>query len=184
MKDFGIVAALIALACVGFVTNITAISCAGEKDEWEHKDAVELTKEGKIASLGTIDKLKRPYVSLTPYALDSKGRPFVFISDLAFHTRNLKDKPEASLMVSKLDEKDIFNSARITFIGEMKLVDDKDEVAALKKVYFAKYKGAKKLEEAHDFNFYRMDKVDKLHYIGGFGDIRWIPGKDWLKEYK
>lgn len=168
-------AALILTVSVGLVSA---------DDEWENKDAVQLAKEGNVASLGTIDKDKKSYVSLTPYALDEKGRPFVYISTLAYHTKNLDGKPESSLMVAKPDDDDIFNSARLTFMGEMKLVEGKKDIAALKKIYFAKYKKAKELDKFHDFGFYRMETVDKLHYIGGFGDIRWIKGKDWLDNYK
>jgi putative heme iron utilization protein len=147
----------------------------------EYKDAVDVVKTGKIGSLGTVTK-GQPFVSLTPYAMDEKGRPFVYLSDLAYHTKNLKKSSKGSLMVSKLDEKNIFNSARVSFVGKMTRVTDKDEVAALKKIFFAKFPDSKDFEKMHDFAFYRME-IEKIQYIGGFGDINWIKGEDWLKEY-
>lgn len=164
----------------GVISAFAALAAMGE-DMYEYQDAVDLVKDGKLAALGTSDK-GQPFVSLTPYALDANGRPFVYISTMAFHTKNLKAKPESSLMVAKADEENLFNSARLTFVGKMTLVTDKDEVD-LQKIYFDKYPEAKDLAKAHEFGFYRME-VEKLHYIGGFGDVHWIKGSDWSKGYK
>jgi putative heme iron utilization protein len=151
-------------------------------DEPNNDDAIKLAKKGKLAALGT-DLKGSPFVSVAPVALDDKGRPFLYLSSMAAHTKNLKAKADASLMISKEDKENIFNSARLSFVGKMKLVEDEKEVAELKKVFFDRYPEAKDFEELHDFGFYRME-VEKLHYIGGFGDIRWIDGKDWTKTFK
>ena len=148
----------------------------------EQKNAVvDIVKAEKVGALGT-ESGDGPFVSLTPYAVDAKGCPFIYISDLAYHTKNLKKSSKSSLMVSKLNDKNIFNSARVSFVGKMTRVTDKEEVSALKEIFFTKFPESKKFEKMHDFAFYRME-VEKLQYIGGFGDINWIKGKDWVKEY-
>ena len=144
-----------------------------------------LIREGKIASLATMYSSMAtkgenyPYTSLVPYIVDKEGRPIVFISDLAMHTKNLKRNSKCSLMVSKINEDDIFNSARVTLIGTMEKVPEK-EIEEIKKIYFEKYPVSKDLLDMWDFSFYRME-VEHIHYIGGFGDINWYQ-KDQIKK--
>src|SRR5581483_2971023 len=141
----------------------------------DYSDLKDLANKTQTAALSTMYK-EYPYTSLVPYVIDEQGRPIVFISDLAVHTKNLKKNNKCSLMACKIDKKDVFNSARITFIGKMIKVD-KNEV---KKVYLDKYPDAESLLDLDDFNFYRME-VEYIHYIGGFGDINWYD-KTSIKE--
>jgi putative heme iron utilization protein len=139
---------------------------------------INLVEKGKMASLATIYKDGTPFTSLVPYALDSEGRPIIFISELAIHTKNLNKKSSCSLMVSEIDNKDLFNSARLTYMGEMKKVP-KSEIDKAKKAYLIKYPDAEYLLDLEDFSFYYLE-IKKIYYIGGFGDINWIE----LNEYK
>lgn len=142
---------------------------------------IDLVNEGKAATLSTTyDKVA--FGSLVPYALDSKGRPVIFISDMALHTKNLKKDPKCSLMVAKLSKDDIFNSARITFVGKMVKVPD-DEVEAVIKLYIEKHPAAKDFIELEDFAFYRLE-ISKIYWVGGFGDIEWIEVKEYQKSFK
>lgn len=133
-------------------------------------DMKDLVKDTKTAALSTMYR-EYPYTSLVPYAIDSKGRPIIFISDLAQHTKNLSKTNRCSLMASKENKEDVFNSARVTFIGKMTKVPD-DEIEEVKKIYCEKYTVADEVFELDGFTFYRME-VDHIHYIGGFGDIHW-----------
>ena len=150
---------------------------ADEKDP-----LVELTKGGKVASLSS-DYKGTPFGSLMPYALDGEGNPIIYISTLATHTKNLTKNPACSVMVTKVDEDDLFNSARVTFLGKMKKVTDKDEIEKTKKLFFARHKKAEELDQFHDFAFYKLD-IEKIYYIGGFGDIQWVEPKDYKKGFK
>jgi hypothetical protein len=151
----------------------------------DYSELKELANNGKTAALSTMynsDATKGkdyPYTSLVPYTLDKQGRAIIYVSDLAMHTKNLRKNNKCSLMVSKEKKDDIFNSARITFIGTMKKVPD-DEVEEVKKLYLEKYPDAKELVDFYDFSFYRME-VEHIHYIGGFGDINWYQ-KDQIKK--
>lgn len=144
------------------------------------KSVYQLVKDGKVASLSS-DYKGTPFGSLMPYAVDDDGRPIIYISTLAVHTKNLNKNPKASVMITKVDEKDVFNSARITLAGKMVKVSEK-EAEAVGKVFFAKFKDAKRLSEFHDFNFYRLE-IDRIYYIGGFGDIQWIDPADYKKGF-
>lgn len=144
----------------------------------DHSEMKDLISKTKIASLSTMYK-EYPYTSLIPYAIDKKGRPIILISDLAMHTKNLNKNNKCSLMATKINNKDIFNSARATFIGKMNKVP-KDEFDEVKKIYLEKYPDAESLLELDDFSFYRMG-VEYIHYIGGFGDINFYD-RDQIKE--
>jgi hypothetical protein len=147
----------------------------------KNKDVYDLAKEGKVSSLST-DYKGTPFGSLVPYALDAKGNPIIYISGLATHTKNLEKTPECSVMVCREDADDVFNSARVTFLGKMQVVPEKEQ-EAVAKVFFAKFPQAKNFAELHDFAFYRME-ITKIYYIGGFGVIRWIDAKDYHEGYR
>jgi len=140
----------------------------------------DLVKTGKVAALSS-DFKGTPFGSLMPYALDAKGNPIIYISDLAVHTKNLNKNPACSLMVSKVKDDDIFNSQRITFVGKMKRVP-KEDVEAVKKIFYGKFKEAEDYAELHDFGFYRME-ISTIFYIGGFGDINWVKTEDYQKGF-
>jgi heme iron utilization protein len=138
-----------------------------------------LIREGQIASLST-DFKKTPFGSLVPYAIDTQGNPIVFLSDLAQHTENLKKNPKCSLMVHKIDKDDVFSSPRITFVGKLVKVPDKEREAAAK-IYLKKNPQAEQIIDFGDFNFYRFE-IRTIHYIGGFGDINWITPEEYRKS--
>lgn len=151
----------------------------------DYSELKELVNKGQVAALSTMynsmatEGVDYPFTSLTPYALDKQGRPLIFVSDLARHCKNLKRNSRCSLMVSRLSDEDIFNSARATFIGKMVKIPD-DDVEEAKKVYIEKYPNSKDLLDFYDFSFYRME-VEHIYYIGGYGDINWYQ-KDQIKE--
>ena len=68
------------------------------------------------------------------------------------------------------------------FIGKMKKVVGK-EIEEVKKTYLKKYPDAEGFLELEDFAFYRMD-IDKIYYVGGFGDIEWIEKSEYVKQIK
>lgn len=142
----------------------------------------DLVKNEKVATLSSSYK-GTPFGSLIVYAIDTDGIPFIFISDLAQHTKNLTKQPKCSLMVSKIDKEDVSNSARITFAGKMKKVTDEKEWKRLREIYLKANPNSETFIDFGDFNFYKLD-VKEIQYIGGFGDINWVDPKDYVKGYK
>ncbi len=140
----------------------------------------KLVEKSKTAALGSMHK-DMPFISLVPYAVDKKGNPIIFVSQLAVHTKNLHKNPNCSLMVSRENKEDVFNSQRLTFLGRMEKVPEK-EVEEVKKAYLEKYPDQEYLLELEDFAFYRMT-ITKIYYVGGFGDISWIELKEYLKHW-
>src|ERR1700689_3529561 len=59
-----------------------------------------------LVSVATLSTLSRkhpgfPFGSLMPFALDSAGRPIFLISNMAMHTKNLREDPRCSLFVGQ-----------------------------------------------------------------------------------
>lgn len=140
-----------------------------------------LVTDVKIATLST-DYKGTPFGSLVAYSIDSGGKPYIFISDLAAHTKNIEKNNKASLMIFKEDKEDLFNSQRITFVGKMVRVEDKER-KTLRKEYLKRHPSAEDFIDFGDFNFYRLE-VERIHCIGGFGDIEWVEPADWTKSWK
>ncbi|MGH7174950.1 MAG: pyridoxamine 5'-phosphate oxidase family protein [Minisyncoccia bacterium] len=148
----------------------------------EEKAVYDLAKRGNVASLAT-DYKGTPFGSLVAYVLDKEGRPIMFLSDMAQHTKNMKKKRKVSLMVSKEDA-DPFNSARITFLGKVKKLDG-DAAKEARQLFLDKYKDNVSwfIDELDDFHYYRVE-TSSIYYIGGFGEIRWIELEDYKAGFK
>lgn len=114
-----------------------------------------------------------PYGSAVPFVADRSGRPVFLVSRLAAHTQDLLQNPHASLTAHG---DDVVTGARVTLLGRMTPVEREDASA---RRYLALVPEAGEYAGFADFGFYRLDPVAG-HYIGGFGDIRWFDGADYL----
>jgi hypothetical protein len=78
--------------------------------------ARELLKRFSTGALATqsIKHNAFPFVSQVPFAVDDQGRPLIFVSALATHTRNLKANSNASLLATAGDS---LADARATLVG-------------------------------------------------------------------
>lgn len=144
--------------------------------------AYKLVSNTKVATACTMHE-KGPFGSVMPYAVDAKGRPLVFLSDLAVHTKNIKKNAKASIFITESKDGDL-DKARITLIGQLKIVPEKERKAA-KELYFKRFPNAKIYESFHDFNIYRLEITD-IYYVGGFGPkpIDWLDVKKYEEAAK
>ncbi|HTO07941.1 MAG TPA: DUF2470 domain-containing protein [Myxococcota bacterium] len=119
-----------------------------------------------------------PFGSLAPFALRADGTPFVLISAIAQHTRNLERDPRCSLFVRDPEgdaRPDAQASWRVTVLARARRLDvEGDELEELHARYAARVPGAPGYGGAHDFTFWELAPL-KLRAIGGFGAIRWLP---------
>lgn len=118
-----------------------------------------------------------PFGSLAPYVMDHEGTPYVLISRLAEHTRNLDADARVSLLARALPKgRDAQAVGRVTVLARAA----RTQVAEPFRARFIRY-----LPEAEgylglgDFAFYRL-AVERVRYIGGFGAIHWIEPEDFL----
>lgn len=136
-------------------------------------DARSLLVSGEFAVLSTLSQEVPgfPFGSVTPYCLDTRGRPVILISELAQHTRNLKADDKASLLVFAGGD-DVQASARLTLLGRMAPVVA-NEVAALAERYYRHFPQCRGHHTELDFSFWTMT-VERARFIGGFGRIHWL----------
>lgn len=115
-----------------------------------------------------------PFGSVVPYMLDQEGRPIILISALAEHTKNIEHDPRVSLLAQEPGD-DPQAAARVTLVGDAARMDDQH---APRSRYLRYFPGAAQLLELADFFFYRITPAH-IRFIGGFGAIHWIAGKDY-----
>lgn len=179
----------IAIGCVAFVM---AKHDEPKKEEESYAvQAFKMMQKHKTGMVSTIstddDKKVRPYGSVMPFALvksscckTNAGSPYVFISDLAVHTKNIKENPYVSIMVFQPDKDgNVFNGARVTLTGKLVVVTDEKSIEKLKKNYLSEHPDAKDFIDFGDFNFYLLE-LESIYFIGGFGEI----GNVDIDEYR
>ncbi|HEY2380645.1 MAG TPA: DUF2470 domain-containing protein [Terriglobia bacterium] len=132
-----------------------------------------------VLSTLSLDVPGYPFGSITPYCGDEAGRPILYISEIAQHTKNLKADPRVSLTVveSESASDDVQSRGRLTLIGNAAPVQDGKGRAGER--YFRHFSEARRYEQTHDFVFYRIDLV-RLRFIGGFGQIYWVERDEFL----
>lgn len=116
-----------------------------------------------------------PFGSVVPYLLDQEARPVILISKLAEHTRNIASDARVSLLVSE-PAGDPQAGARLTLVGNAARLDVGAEL--LMERYIRYFPDSRRLLALGDFAFHRVEPRE-LRWIGGFGDIQWIPASDY-----
>jgi putative heme iron utilization protein len=114
-----------------------------------------------------------PYGSAVPFVLDAHGHPVLLVSRLAAHTQDMLGNPAVSLTAHG---DDVVTGARVTLLGRIAEIDRGSSAA---RRYLALLPEAEVYAGFGDFGFLRLDPVAG-HYVGGFGDIRWFDGTDFL----
>lgn len=124
-----------------------------------------------VLSSHSIDVEGYPFGSIAPYALNYEGEPAILISDIAQHTRNIKQNNRVSLTVFDPEADDPQAGSRLTWIGDAESVDPSDTETHDR--YLRYFPSAESYFVAHDFSFYRI-RLRRARFIGGFGQIFWI----------
>ena len=117
-----------------------------------------------------------PFGSVVPYLLDHQGWPVILISRLAEHTGNIERDARVSLLVSD-PAGDVQAGARLTLVGNAARADGGLE--ALRARYLSYFPDAARLFALGDFMLYQIRPL-QLRWIGGFGDIQWIPAEAYV----
>ncbi len=113
-----------------------------------------------------------PELSYAPYSLDPQGRFYIFISDLAGHSQNLRQHPECSLMLiaDERDSRNLFARERLSYRCQAELVTQSDPQfeSQLKLLQQRSGEVVKLLRNLPDFKLYRLTPVSG-RYVVGFG---------------
>jgi|GEM_PF-43184 putative heme iron utilization protein len=133
------------------------------------------TQHTGVLSTHSLSMQGYPFGSVMPFLMTQSGDLIVYASDIAQHSRNMKQHNKVSLCVYDNQQSDSQASARITILGTSKV----DAVnAELQAQYMAVFPQAKAYVEAHDFRFYIIS-TQRVRYIGGFGEIYWFSQDEW-----
>ena len=146
-------------------------------------DAVHLYRSTNAAILSTMSNKYEgyPFGSFITYVTDRNRTLFMYTSDIAQHTKNLKKNPKACVTLFKLDnDYDKQNSSRLTLMGDLKTVTD-EHLNDCQNRFVKFLPESKKYSSMHDFKFYKL-VISKIRWIGGFGDIAWLDPKNWNDE--
>ncbi len=141
------------------------------------KDARDLVRSQVNAVLSTLSSEMDgwPFGSVAPYILDYEGHAILLLSDLAQHSRNIKKDDRVSLLAWEQEKGDIQQAGRVTLLGRAREIEGTD---SLRDRYLRYLPQAQQYFAIHDFRFYRLS-VERVRFIGGFGDIHWVRGEDY-----
>ena len=112
-----------------------------------------------------------PFGSVVPYVIDRQGQPVILISTIAQHTNNILADNKVSLIVTEDNADDLQTAGRVTYIGDARKLDEKDNEAMER--YYEFFPHSRGYHKTHDFDFYTID-LQRVRYIGGFGEIFWV----------
>ncbi|MBX2802629.1 MAG: DUF2470 domain-containing protein [Myxococcales bacterium] len=155
---------------------------------------------GTLCTLSARAELEgHPYGSVVPFALTARGEPLLLLATIAAHTANLVRDDRASLLVRQPDVSgDPQRGWRITLMGRAVRLTSPGRVpktstpadvqvsdAEIEEVharYLERVPATEDYMRTHGFWYWRLQDVQKVRYIGGFGKIHWLDGDALLRD--
>jgi putative heme iron utilization protein len=164
------------------VERVLAATAGLRGEPTDAERARTLLAEAGFGTLATTsaDPAGYPFGSLVGYAVDDSGRPLLWLSNLAKHSKNLVKDHAASLMAAQPataeTTADPLARARVTVLGAVEPLDGDGRDAAATR-YRAAHPSAFYADFA-DFRLYRMEVV-AVRYVGGFGRMSWLDAAEF-----
>jgi heme iron utilization protein len=157
----------------------TASGAAPEPSHAERARTLVTGSNRGVLSTLALDPAGYPFGSIVTYGLDDAGRPILFVSTMAEHTRNAAADPRASLIVHEpvAPETDPLAAGRVTLIGDLRPVSADEEPAARER-YLAANPASGYYIDFRDFSFWRLE-VAGVRYVGGYGRMSWVAATDY-----
>lgn len=131
-----------------------------------------LLRAHRYGVLSTLSKKfdGHPFGSIAPYLTDHDGSVLLFISEMAEHTKNLRDDARVSLITHDQNDPRIQTQGRITVIGDATPLEGREPYAERWLRYLPE---TEHLFALGDFSFFRIQPRSVRH-IAGFGQARWF----------
>ncbi|MGQ0574386.1 MAG: HugZ family pyridoxamine 5'-phosphate oxidase [Pseudonocardia sp.] len=148
---------------------------AREPDDAELARTLAAARTTAMLATQSVQRPGFPFGSVVTYAADPAGRPLMWLSDLAEHSRNLAADPRASLLVVDERPGDPLAHARATLVGEVTVLHGAGRAAAVE-TYRAVHSA---VQDFHDFRMYRLD-VAAVRFVGGFARMSWVDGDGYV----
>jgi putative heme iron utilization protein len=140
-------------------------------------NARELMREARSATLATVDAQGNPLATLVAVTDDGEGRPLFLLSGLAEHTRNLRARADASVLVARGDA-GTMDRPRLTLSGRVRWLEG-DEAAAAKARFVATHEEAKVWVTLKDFAPARLE-LSSARFVEGFARAHSLSVEDYL----
>jgi putative heme iron utilization protein len=142
------------------------------------RDYMTLRDQANSAHLATLTRDATPEASYAP-CVWFEGDCYVFLSELASHTQNLKHDPSISLLLIEAEAAagNAFARKRISLFGSAQIVaraDDSYKVV-IKEFYQRFGEVMKLIEPLPDFHLFRV-VVQRGRFIRGFGQAYELAG--------
>lgn len=122
-----------------------------------------------------------PAVSFVPYAIHAAaGVLVIHVSALAAHTRNLRQSPLVSLLVTAPEEpqRPVHALERVTIFGRaMELATE--AAAECRKAYLNRFPEAEPMTALGDFRFVQIAPLGARH-VAGFGAARDLSAEEFI----
>ena len=176
------------------------------KNENPASNVAQWLEDSEFGTLSTISTAKGidgfPHGSIVPFAISGDGYPYILIAEIAAHTKNLLQSPKACLFLSHPSPKgDPQSHWRIGIMGnftrvvsesrstelsseklEKSLIISDEEVDNMLTRYCHRVPNAETYLRTHNFFFWKMNEIERVRYIAGFGRICWIDGQEVVSE--
>jgi putative heme iron utilization protein len=169
-------------------------------------DVHQWLQEVHYGTLSTISQTEGlegfPIGSIVPFAVDTDGKPYVLIAEIAAHTKNLLNSDKMNLFISHPStEDDPQTNWRASLAGRMKRIVSPRKADLFSKEYLkechqitereekillARYAervpNAEQYLNVHNFSFWKLEDIAKVRYIAGFGRICWIEASEMVDD--
>jgi len=142
-------------------------------------EANAFLEQFKTLLLATVSKDGQPDCSYAPFLRDEQGHLYVFVSELAQHTKNLLTNPRASLMftAAETDSKNIFARQRLTLETQATFIprENPDWPAMLDQMEARFGNTIELLKSLPDFHLIRFEVLSG-NYVQGFAKAYALDG--------
>ena len=131
------------------------------------KSLLRRSRQGALATI--MVNSGDPYCSLVNVAANPDGAPWLLISRLAVHTKNILADSRVSLMLDERVAGDPLEGSRIMVAGRAEELAG-GAASLARRRYLAKHPSAEAFADFNDFAFFRI-APSGLHLVAGFGRI-------------
>lgn len=146
------------------------------------KNYQELIQSQQSLLLATVTAQGKPESSYAPYVRDEKGAFYIFVSELATHTKNMLQSGCASILFIQPEEQtnNFFARKRVVFDCSISEVQQQDELYHQQLATMQKKFGEtiELLRSLPDFHLLALTPVNGK-YVAGFGKAYSINVVDW-----
>ena len=141
-------------------------------------EARRLVREARVATLATVGADGAPLATLVAVTDDDGGAPLFLLSGLAEHTKNLRARAEASVLISG-EASASLDRPRVTLSGTVRWLEGTDAEAA-KQRFVQTHEEAKVWVTLKDFQPARLE-LASVRFVGGFARAQLVSPEEYAR---